>query len=121
MSNPVLSGATRALIKRVLALIGTARDDPRYPEMGQSVLGLCEAALKAIQAAHVEEVAADPVVTTRPGNLDLRIAELAAHGKGVREIARQLRVNASTVSRRLRNAKQASATPSATSDATPSV
>ncbi|MGH8850614.1 MAG: helix-turn-helix domain-containing protein [Casimicrobiaceae bacterium] len=39
-----------------------------------------------------------------PGPLGLRIAELAAHGWGVRQIARILGVNPSTVSRRLRRA-----------------
>jgi len=123
MSNPVLSSPTHALIRGVLALIGMARDDPHYPQKAQALLELCRAALEGTNAPQGEarEAAAPPDVTTPPGNLGLRIAELAAHGKGVREIARQLGVNASTVSRRLRNAKQASATPSATPDATPSV
>jgi hypothetical protein len=114
-----------ALIEGVLALLRMARNDPhndpRYPQQAQAVLDLCTAA--ALDASNAPQnyasmaaassavaipatVAGEPAykaVTTTPGNLGLRIAELAAHGMGTREIARILGVNASTVSRRLRN------------------
>jgi hypothetical protein len=102
--------ATTELIKAVLALIGTARDDPHYQEKARGVLDLCKIVLEATNETQDEaREAAVPLVapTTGPGNLCLRIAELAARGAGVREIARQLGVNASTVSRRLRRAQRA--------------
>lgn len=107
MSNTNRSGTTDALIKSVLALIGTARDDPRYATKAQAVLELCRLALNEINAPQDKAcgAATPPIVSTPPGNLGLRIADLAAHGKGVREIARLLGVNASTVSRRLRNTR----------------
>jgi hypothetical protein len=98
------------LIRSVIALIGTARDDPRYREKAQGVLELCSTALEGIQAAQDEARADAPAPaarvapTTGPGNLGLSIAELRAAGRGVREIARELGVNASTVSRQLRKA-----------------
>jgi len=104
MSDPALRAATMELIQGVVALIGTPRDDMRYREKAQSVLGLCEVALKA-QASHVEGAADAFNVQTGPAELGIRIARLRAHGMGIRAIARRLGVHASTVSRRLRRAQ----------------
>ena len=102
--------ATTELIKAVLALIGMQRNDPCYRGKAQELLELCKTALEEIRVAQDEARAAAPVPIARiaitgPGNLGLRIAELAAGGMGVRAIARELGVNASTITRRLRKAR----------------
>lgn len=106
-----LPAATTELVRGVLALIGTPRDDPCYRGTAQGVLELCKTALEEILAAQNEARAAAPAPvarvapTTGPGNLGVRIAELAEGGMTVRAIARELAVNPSTVSRRLRKAR----------------
>ncbi len=95
---------TIAFIKSVLALLDTARADAPYYEKGQGVLELCGVALNVLQATTQGETreTATPVRLPIRGDLGVRIAELAAHGKDVRQIARILGVPPSTVSRRLR-------------------
>ena len=48
----------------------------------------------------------DELEAKAPPDLSARIAELAAEGMGVRAIARELKVNPSTVSRRLRKMQE---------------
>lgn len=108
MSAPDLPAVIAELVRGVLALIGMPRDDPCYQEKARGVLDLCRTALEEVQATQddAREAAAPPFApTTGPGNLGLRIAELAAGGMGVRAIARELAVNPSTVTRRLRKAR----------------
>ena len=96
---------TLALVDAVHGLIGMARDDPRYRDKALNTLELCRVALQAIkltQDEHRQAIPALVIATQGPGNRGVEIALLAAQGKGVREIARELGVNASTVSRRLR-------------------
>lgn len=105
MSNPDLPSATTELVRAVLALIGLPRADPLYRGQAQAVLALAQDALAALSQAPAEATAPVTPAPNGPGQRGLRIAELAAGGMGVREIARQLGVNASTVSRRLRSAR----------------
>ena len=102
MNNHDQHSGTNDLVESVLALVATPRGDPHYRDKALSVLELCEMVLKA-QTAY----AAVPCSTndSRLGDLGSRIAELRASGCGVRAIARHIGVHASTVSRRLRRAR----------------
>ena len=110
MSTLDLRSATLKLVEAVVDLVGTARSDPLYGERRARTLELCRAAvLASVREAENRECASTP--TTVPRDLGRRIAELREHGMGVRAIARQLGVNASTVCRRLRRAQHLVARP----------
>jgi DNA-binding NarL/FixJ family response regulator len=89
-----------------MALIRTPYDDPAYGEREGNVLDLCRLVAEAMPAATTAwdepRDTRAPLARTSRSDLGLRIAELAAKGKGVRQIARQIGVAPSTVSRRLR-------------------
>jgi hypothetical protein len=69
--------------------------DSRWQQTAYRLIDAC------IAVAH----AVEPTVASATPALGDRIADLVARGVGVRQIARQLGVNPSTVSRRLRNAR----------------
>jgi DNA-binding NarL/FixJ family response regulator len=97
MGYPNMATPTANLVHGVLELIGTPRNDPHYRQRALAVLDLCALALNATRP-----VAPPPRLS--PIELGVRIAQLRASGMGVREIARELGVHPSTVSRRLRGA-----------------
>ena len=101
MSDSALIAATMNLIQAVIAMLSEPRDSSPYCERARATLERCTDALNAVGAAKAEATGS---ATPRVAQVDIgpRIAELRAHGHGVRQIARILGVNASTVSRRLR-------------------
>jgi DNA-binding NarL/FixJ family response regulator len=120
MNDPKPRSAVYRLIDGVLALIDTERDDPHYIDKAQSVLSRCSVVLNATPLARqVAGAHPTPPVAAKiqRASLAVRIAELRANGMGVREIARQLGVNPSTVSRRLHRAQHIPHVASATGEA----
>jgi hypothetical protein len=106
-----LPAATIRLVKGVVALLDTARDDPLYYERAQGLLEACKVALVAIgQEAEGCDTKTTPVAVHVRGDLGRRIARLAFEGKGTRQIARILGVAPSTVSRTLRRQEDPGAT-----------
>ena len=103
-----LPAATTALVDGVVTFLRTPPDATERQERARGLLELCQVALSAASAARTESRDGAPPAVSVPTRHDLgpRIAELRAHGQGVRQIARILGVNPSTVSRRLRRARR---------------
>jgi|SRR6516162_5006019 hypothetical protein len=103
-NNTTLVNATRKLVEAIVALL-KSRNDPRlFYDRSRAVLELCTVALTvgAATQADADRTGVKITQVSIRGDLGSRIAELRASGYGVRQIARILAVEPSTVSRRLR-------------------
>jgi hypothetical protein len=111
MNTTTLADATRQLAESVFTLIRCQLKNPSsFNEAAHATLeraGIALVALSAAQAQARESGKELPRVPIPRADLGERIAELRAHGHGIRAIARMLAVQPSTVSRRLRKARDA--------------
>ena len=87
--------------------------NPLWRQIAQRLVDACLAVARVVYVLDPGPPPRENAVAERnaPPSLAERIAELAAAGRGVREIARALGVNASTVSRRLRALRNGGVTP----------
>lgn len=101
MTDSALIAATMNLVQAVIAVLSEPHESSLYYERARATLERCTDALSAIGAAKGEAAGS---ATPRTAIVDIgrRIAELRAHGYGVRAIARIIGLHPSNVSRRLR-------------------
>jgi DNA-binding CsgD family transcriptional regulator len=103
MSSRNLHDCIYDVIDAVNELADTPTDDSRYPHLLTDVVGLCVALAEAGEATTRKATPAATLVDPAAlSSLGERIAWLRIQRKGIRQIARELGVNPSTVSRRLR-------------------
>jgi DNA-binding NarL/FixJ family response regulator len=111
MNSITLADATRQLVESVFALIRSHLKNPSlFNEAAQATLERARIAVVAAEAAQAQARESGeelPRVPIPRADLGQRIAELRAQGHGIRAIARRLAVQPSTVSRRLRKARDA--------------
>jgi DNA-binding NarL/FixJ family response regulator len=95
--------------------LSTATHVSQWQATADRLAKACVAVTRKVERRHDNPASNDTGATAvlgehnTPPSLAERIAELAAAGKGVREIARELEVNPSTVSRRLRRMRRVEA------------
>jgi DNA-binding NarL/FixJ family response regulator len=109
MDRATLTDTTIALVASVFALLRTHLENPSsFNEAALATLERAGSALVAAEAAMAQARESGeklPRLPTQRASLGERIAELRAQGHGIRAIARRLAVQPSTVSRRLRKAR----------------
>jgi hypothetical protein len=107
--NPNLENRIWNMIEAVNNLNDAPPGDPRHASALDDVLDACYELLLATEAEGAGSAVATPVPATASQaalTLGERIARLISEGRGIRETARLLGVNPSTVSRSVRQAKE---------------